>query len=198
MPEIDRYIVNDIPLEQLRTAPWNANIVPPETLDKIKHSIETYGIVENLIVRPRYGGGLETGDVAIDHYEVISGNHRLQLYRELGLSHAPCVILELDDADAYMLSEVLNHTRGKDDPDLYKTLLRDINQTMPAGDMLLLLNENAETLQKLLVDQPPVDPTPPNWQGRFELVIELEDEKAQAELYQKLTDQGYHCRVLTM
>jgi hypothetical protein len=100
-----------ISLARLRAAPWNANRVSGATLAKIRRSIEEFGLVENLVARPHPD--------KTDVLEVISGNHRLEILRELGHSEAPVVIVELDDALARILAQTLNRTRGKDDPLAY-------------------------------------------------------------------------------
>lgn len=187
-----------IPLQQLRRAPWNANVVPAAVLEKVKQSIVTFGVVQNLVVRalPR--------DILADqldhlHYETIGGNHRLDLYRELKINPAPCMIVDVDDARARLLSEALNQVHGKDDPALYQQLLSDIvTLGTPTDDITRLLNESEDSLKKLLnAGAPPTDP-PLNWQGRYEIVIECADETEQRDLYNQLTTDGHTCRVLTM
>lgn len=91
--------VRELPLDRLVEAPWNANRVDTVMLAKIRRSIETFGIVENLVVRPLYTGERDTG-----RYEVLSENHRLYLYRELGLPSAPCHVVFLEDAEARLLA----------------------------------------------------------------------------------------------
>lgn len=44
--------IKELPLEELRPADWNANVVPLVILRKIRASIEEFGVVENLVVRP--------------------------------------------------------------------------------------------------------------------------------------------------
>ena len=70
--------VRQIPLERLHTAPWNANVVPARTLAKIRRSIRTFGILENSVARPLPNPCPVCGGE--DHFEVISGNHRLEIY----------------------------------------------------------------------------------------------------------------------
>lgn len=141
--------VRELPLDVLVEAAWNANRVDAATLARIRRSIETFGIVENLVVRPLYTGESDTG-----RYEVLSGNHRLRLYRELGLAAAPCHVVFLEDAEARLLAQVLNRTRGEDDPEAYARLLREILADIPTGDVLSFLPETYETLEELLGDLP--------------------------------------------
>lgn len=79
--------VVELPLNQLREANWNPNVVSSTLLTKLRESLIRFGTVQNLVARPRDGG-----------YEVLSGNQRLKVYRELGLVTAPCVVVDLDDA----------------------------------------------------------------------------------------------------
>jgi hypothetical protein len=123
--------VRELPIEQLLPAEWNANRVPPGTLQKIKRSIEQFGVVENLVVRPHPG---EPG-----RYEVLSGNHRLQLFSKLGQQSVHCHVVELDDARARVLAQALNRTRGTDDPQALARLMAEIEAAMPAEEVALLL-----------------------------------------------------------
>lgn len=108
--------VVNIKIQNLVEAPWNTNVVKPEIMDKIERSIKRFGIVENEIVRP----------IADGKYEVISGNHRLRIYKKLAFESAPCVVKNLSDADAYLLAQIINNTRGENDiskeSQLYKEL----------------------------------------------------------------------------
>lgn len=204
-----------IPLAQLRPAEWNANRVPTATLAKIRTSIETFGIVENLVVRPleQHTRGLTAeavADIPVTQpvpppttetvYEVVSGNHRLQLYRELGIDPAPCHITTLDTGMAIILGEALNHVRGNNDADAYNAAIRRALQTVDADQITGLINESRETLAKLMGhgdgDQP--EERPKAWQSRYEVVIECAGEEQQQELYEELAARGLTCRVLTL
>lgn len=193
------YQITWLPLEHLVEAAWNANRVDDTTLPKIRKSIERFGIVENLVVRPIGARGPETATLnpAEPTYEVLSGNHRLRLYREMQLETAPCQIVTLDDGRARILAEALNHVRGKNDPDAYRELIRQAVAMTSQDEVLEHLNETSATLKKLLEEQAAADP-PLHWEGRFELVIECADEHQQQELYHELTARGLTCRVLTM
>jgi ParB family chromosome partitioning protein len=120
--------VAELPIEALREAPWNANQIDAAMLQRLRSSISRYGLIQNLVVR-RIDNG----------YEVLSGNQRLKLLREFNLSKVPCVIVDLDDAHARLLAQVLNHTHGSDDLGLRAELLREVLQVIPEQEVMSVL-----------------------------------------------------------
>jgi len=128
----------DLPLDQLREAEWNPNSMSNELLAKLRESIVRFGVVENLVVRPLDGD-----------YEVLNGNQRLTVYRELGLSSAPCVALNLDDAGAKLLAQALNRLQGEDDLGLRAQLIRDVLKSIPQQEVLAVLPETTSSLEAL-------------------------------------------------
>jgi hypothetical protein len=134
--------VQELPLEVLVEADWNANRVPRSLLAKIRRSLTEFGIVENLVARPHpQRPGL---------FEVISGNHRLRLLRELGVETVPVVLLELDDARARLLAQTLNRTRGSDDPHAYARLLEEVLAELDVAQVTGLLPESEATIDAVL------------------------------------------------
>jgi DNA modification methylase len=133
---------NEIPIDLLVEADWNANRVPPALLAKLRRSIARFGVVENLVARPHPE---RTGC-----FEVLSGNHRLPLLRELGYSTAPVFVLELDDAPARLLAQILNRTRGSDEPHAQAALLEQILQEFEPAAVAEYLPESEATIERLL------------------------------------------------
>jgi ParB family chromosome partitioning protein len=129
--------VTDLPLEQLKEAPWNPNQMAEAMLQKLRESLTRFGLVQNLVVRP----------LEVDCYEVLSGNQRLQVLRELQRSPVPCVVVDLDDAHARLLSQALNRIAGEDDLGLRAEMLKEILEQVPQAEVLRLLPETAESLQ---------------------------------------------------
>jgi ParB family transcriptional regulator, chromosome partitioning protein len=121
-------IIN-LPLEQLLEAPWNSNQMDEATFSRLRKSIQEYGLVQNLVVRP----------MDQDKYEVLSGNQRLRVLKEKGLSPVPCVVVDLDDARARLLAQALNHLHGEDDLKLKSELVKNILKTLPEEDVLAIL-----------------------------------------------------------
>jgi DNA modification methylase len=132
----------EIRLECLRPADWNANHVPAAVRAKIRRSIERYGLVENLVARPH------PEDEGA--FELLSGNHRLPILRELGYESAPVVVVELDDARARLLAQTLNRTRGRDDPQAYGELLERILADLEVSEVVELLPETEATIDQVL------------------------------------------------
>ena len=87
--------VINLHLDRLLEAPWNPNTMTPAMREKLRNSIARYGLVENLVVRPLG-----------DNFEVLSGNQRLSVYRDLCINTAPCVVVDLDDTQALLLAQV--------------------------------------------------------------------------------------------
>lgn len=132
--------VRMVPLRDLHNAPWNANRVTDDVLEKVRRSVADFGIVENLVARPRPEGG----------FEVISGNHRLGIYRELGMAKAPVHVVEVDDARARILAQTLNRTRGADDPEAYARLLEEVLSEMDMADVLAYLPESEKSITQAI------------------------------------------------
>ena len=126
MPTIELRDAQRLPIARIHKAPWNANVANPKTIAKVRRSLERYGSVENSVVRPMWCVGARTqADVSArkvaqmeppSSFETLSGNHRLGIYQEAGLTEVPCVVVELPDSEARMLAQTLNRTRGEDDP----------------------------------------------------------------------------------
>jgi ParB family chromosome partitioning protein len=105
----------------------------------LRESIGRFDVLQNLVVRP-LGEGV---------HEVLSGNQRLKVFRELGFTHAPCVIVDLDDVQARLVAQALNRIQGEDDLGLKAELMRKVLSKVPQGEVLSLLPETAENLQAL-------------------------------------------------
>lgn len=129
----------DIPVEHLQGAPWNANHMDEGMMDHLRESVRRYGLVENLVVRP----------LGAQSYEVLSGNQRLRLLRELGMSAVPCFVVAVDDANARLLAQALNRVRGQDDLGLKAELVREVLKAIPETEVMALLPESAGGLRSL-------------------------------------------------
>ena len=106
---------------------------------RLNRSLSRYGLVQNLVVRPVDGGA----------YELLAGSQRLNALKASGATEAPCVVLDLDDGDARLLSQALNRVHGEDDLGLRAELVRQVLELMPREEVLGLLPETAQGLDAL-------------------------------------------------
>ena len=95
----------EIAIGLLQKNPWNPNKMDSSTLKAEKESIEKYGVVAPIIVRPLG-----------DDYQIIDGEHRYIVCKDLGYESIPSVIIEnLKEMDAKKLTIILNETKGSND-----------------------------------------------------------------------------------
>ena len=68
---------------------------------------------------------------------------------ELGFVNVSCVVVEVNDSDAMLLSQALNRIHGQDDLGLRAESVRRILEDTPASEVLKLLPETAGSLKSL-------------------------------------------------
>ncbi len=70
-------------------------------LSDLKSSIESKGVLEPILVRPREGG----------RYTIISGERRFRAAMEAGLAEIPCIVLDVNDAEVLEIALIENLQR---------------------------------------------------------------------------------------
>jgi len=132
--------------------------------------------------------------------EVLAGNHTLMAARELGWPTLAAVIVDVDEHAATRI--VLADNRTADLGSYDETLLVDLIQSLDGeyagsgydGDdldeLLAGLNENP-------FDEPP-PPDGEEYSTAFQVVIECSSEEQQETLYNRLSGEGFTCRLLTL
>lgn len=119
-----------IAAKYLRPNPWNPNRMTQAMRQKVVESIGLYGFVDPLTVR----------EVGARDYQVIDGEHRFDVGKELGMTEFPCINLGLlDDARAKKLTIIMNELHGQADPDKMGDLLASILSDTSLDDLLVAL-----------------------------------------------------------
>jgi ParB family transcriptional regulator, chromosome partitioning protein len=144
----------DIDVEKIRPNPWNPNRMGSELLAKLTSEIRRKRMILPLVTRP------------VDNFfQIIDGEHRWQAAVSIGMQSLPCIVVEMDEAEARLKTLQLNRLRGEDEPELLARLLRELNIEMGIEQLanrlpydrieieqsleLLEIRESAETRQKL-------------------------------------------------
>jgi len=131
--------VVDLPVERIEAASWNANEMDEAMRARLRRSVQRFGLVAPLVVRP----------MRQERYETVGGAQRLQVLRELGCATVPCVVVAANDAEARLLSQALNHLAGQDNPGLRGELLRRVLEATPLEQVRDLLPDSPQGLQAL-------------------------------------------------
>lgn len=104
-------------VDGLHAADYNPRVSLSEGMkeyQKLKKSIETFGLVEPLILNDRTG-------------VLVGGHQRLTVLKDLGIENVEVVHVDLDEAHEKALNVALNKISGKWDADKLEDLLRDLD-----------------------------------------------------------------------
>lgn len=131
--------VHDIAVGHLEPNPWNPNRMPKEMRAKLRAYVEREGFVEPLVVRAKEEG----------RYEILGGEHRWRVAQDLGYETVPCVVVDLDDRRAKILSINLNELKGQSVPDLLAELVHDLSRETSLEDLATQLPYDLTDLRDL-------------------------------------------------
>jgi ParB-like chromosome segregation protein Spo0J len=121
---VGKLTVQELGVEKLTPNPWNPNRMSEAMRGKLKRYLEREGFVEPLVVRPLGEG-----------YQILGGFHRWEIARELGYATVPCVVVELDDRRAKILTINLNEMKGQSLPTLLANLVHDLSKELVLEDL---------------------------------------------------------------
>jgi ParB family chromosome partitioning protein len=120
----DKLRVTEIEVGKLKPNPWNPNRMSDEMFHKLREYIKREGMVEPIVVRPDGDG-----------FEILGGYHRWLICKELRFDTVPCVVVELDDRRARILSINLNELKGQSLPQLLAELIHDLSREVTLDDL---------------------------------------------------------------
>jgi ParB-like chromosome segregation protein Spo0J len=131
-----------IALNKLHPDPRNANVCPPDVLDKLKSHIQRTELCPMLLVRPH--PQLE------GEYMIIDGHHRKLVIESLGWSRVACQVKAMSDEEAGLLLLTLNRLRGVDSPRKRAELMDALLPTWSVRELAVLLPETSGEIEGLL------------------------------------------------
>ncbi len=153
--------VVEVRIDHLR--PWSGNprIMGEAEMRKLMRSIESFGLVEPLVVRR-------------SDQLVIGGHQRLEAAKALGLTKVPVVFVEVSDERAKALNLALNRIQGEWDLPKLGELLDELRE-LPDFDVALTGFDGPE-IEDLLAELEHQQPLP-----EFEESFDVEQAMAEAE-----------------
>jgi ParB/RepB/Spo0J family partition protein len=186
---IDRTVtipkIENVPLDRLKVDRQNPNRMSEQQLQALTTSILRWGFIVPIIINK--------------DYMIADGEQRYTIAKQLGMTEVPVVHLDIADVDRRLIRQVLNKLRGQHELVADALEFERIIKEGYGKDLktLLVLSDDAveRVLKSLREDESEIslELTP-----TFEVIVECADEKEQEEAYNKLVQEGYKCRVLTL
>ncbi len=149
-------------MTKIHANPWNPNVQSDVVARATRESLQRFGFVEPVLLRPHPE---ITGE-----WEIINGEHRWTEAQALGYTDIPTVIEDLTDDEAKKLTVVLNETTGDADVVLLGQLLSELQNlddfklALPYTDAELthLLSIGAEDWDRFGNADDDPEPPPPD------------------------------------
>ena len=92
----------EIDLDEVHRSPHQPRIhIPDEGIEELAASIESQGLMQPIVVRPRAGGG----------YELIAGERRWRAAQRAGVGRIQAIVREVDDSQAMAMALIENIQR---------------------------------------------------------------------------------------
>ena len=168
--------VEYIPLNEIKLYPNNAKIHTAEQIEQIKKSIKEFGFND---------------PIGIWHEECVEGHGRIIAATELGLETVPVIRLdELTDEQrkAYMLVHNKLTMNTDFDIDILNLELDDIVDIDMTQYGFTIEDDDIKTDDLKEV----------NYNEKISVVIDCENEAEAETIYNKLSEEGYECRISTL
>ena len=178
--EIQIPLSERVRLEDLRFDGCNPNRLSREGMERLKASIRKWGDIVPIVTNK---------DLL-----VADGEQRALAMKELGMAECSVIRLPVEDVDRRLLRQVLNKLRGEHLKELDSEEFKIIVNAGAEEDLKYLLGLSDEKLQTYFDSE--VEEI--EFHETFEIIVTCKDEAEQETVYNKLKQEGYTCRVLTL
>lgn len=173
-----------VPARELRPHPKNWRMHPAGQREALRGLLEEIGYADALLARRLSDGSLE----------LIDGHLRAEITADM---EVPVLVLDLDEAEAAKLLALLDPLAGLAEPneEILNQLLAEVHTQHQAVQAVLdSMAQGAPLLLEESEMPPPEVPIP----HAFQVVVECQNEEEQKTLYERLTQEGYSCRLLNL
>lgn len=92
-----------VEISRIDPNPWNPNMQDEEIFRVLAESVKEEGFGEPILVRPLEGS---------NKLQIINGEHRYRLAKEMGLSQVPVAVVDMNEISAKLATLRRNRTRG--------------------------------------------------------------------------------------
>lgn len=143
-PQQGRITIEHWPRKKLKTPAYNPRAITDSNRDALAESLTRFGYVEPIVVNRKTDN-------------VISGNTRLELLDEQGVTGLDVVVVEMDEADEQALNVTLNneHVRGYFVADALQAVLSSISGEYTPIELEALNLDFIQAPQIMDMDEPP-------------------------------------------
>ena len=173
---------DNVNIDRLKPYKNNARTHSEEQVNKIVRSIEEFGFINPVLIDGDYG--------------IIAGHGRVMAAKKMGMKEVPCLFVEdLTEAQkrAYIIADNKLALAAGWDEELLQFELAELQEmdfdiTLTGFDVDYLY---ADELQ----ERKDISET---LKEEFKLIVDCTDEKNLQELYERLSKEGYECRISTL
>lgn len=177
-------------IRELRRVP--ARLLRPNPRNWRTHPESQRAILRGLLAEIGYADALIARQLPDGTLELLDGHLRAELTPE---AEVPVLVVDLDDAEAAKLLALLDPLAGlaQANDEALAELVASVETQSEAIRQFLETLVNAE--QSPEPQRPPSEVPVPEV---FQVVVECASEAEQAALYERLTAEGYRCRLVNM
>lgn len=143
---IKHYVVKNVPVKSLKFDDKNPNKMSDKELESLWSAMKRFGYLAPIIINEKN--------------QVVDGEHRAMVYRDMGIKEIPAYIVPAlnDDTQRRLARQVMNKLRGEHDPKLDLEELEEIYKTnQQALQDLLSIDDARMATMRELISQPSKD-----------------------------------------
>ncbi len=107
--------VKRMPLSKLKPADWNPRKISHAELEKLRRSVETFGLLEPIIWNERSG-------------QIVGGHQRVKVLLAAGTAETDVIVVDLDEVQERQLNLSLNRISGDWDEDALRELIQSLHE----------------------------------------------------------------------